>query len=129
MADEAIKTSCARVSVTKLAACPFPSPIVEVRGTADTFKPGNLYWIKGTYTLASRDRGALAAFVSAMDAIDGKSAYLKVQTTAVNKGDCEFTLFLPMTYRGWPHVSFYPAEGGEVFGGIYFGTADSVLKR
>ncbi len=26
----------------------------EVRGTASTFKPGNLYVVKGTYKLASR---------------------------------------------------------------------------
>ena len=34
-----------------------------------------------------------------------------------------------MTYRGWPHISFYPADGGNGFGGIYFGTGDSVLKE
>ena len=38
------------------------------------------------------------------------------------------TLILPMSCRGWPHVSFYPAGGGESFGGNYFGTGDSVLK-
>ena len=38
--------------------------ILEVRGTADTFAPGNLYWIKGTYTLASHDQAMLAAFTS-----------------------------------------------------------------
>ena len=30
-------------------------------GTADTMTPGNIYWIKGTYTLASHDRATLAA--------------------------------------------------------------------
>lgn len=34
-----------------------------------------------------------------------------------------------MSYRGWPHVSFYPADGGSGFGGNYFGTGDSVLKK
>ena len=34
-----------------------------------------------------------------------------------------------MSCRGWPHVSFYPAEGGGSFGGNYFGTGDSVLKQ
>ncbi len=38
-------------------------------------------------------------------------------------------LEMPMTVRGWPHVSFYPADGGEGFGGVYFGTGDSVLKK
>jgi hypothetical protein len=36
--------------------------IVEVRGTADTIAPGNIYWIKGTYALASHDRAMSAAF-------------------------------------------------------------------
>jgi beta-lactamase regulating signal transducer with metallopeptidase domain len=103
--------------------------ILEVRGTADTFAPGNLYWIKGSYTLASHDRAALAAYVTARDAADGTGTSLKVQSTVVNRGDGTFTLFLPMAYRGWPHVSFYPAEAGVVFGGNYFGTGDSVLKR
>jgi beta-lactamase regulating signal transducer with metallopeptidase domain len=103
--------------------------ILAVRGTADTFSPDNLYWIKGTYTLASHDRAMLAAFVTAKDAEHGKGTYLKVQTIVVNQGDGTFALFLPMSFRGWPHVSFYPAGGGEDFGGNYFGTGDSVLRR
>ena len=34
-----------------------------------------------------------------------------------------------MSCEGWPHVSFYPSGGGEGFGGNYFGTGDSVLKK
>jgi hypothetical protein len=103
--------------------------ILEIRGTADNFAPGNLYEIKGTYTLASHDRATLAAYITAMDADNGTSASHKAQTTVVNKGDGTFTLHLPMSHRGWPHVSFYPADGGSDFGGNYFGTGDSVLKR
>jgi hypothetical protein len=103
--------------------------IVEVRGTAEKFAPGNIYWIKGKYRLASHDRAMLAAFTTAKDAADGTGPYLKVQTTVVTRGKGTFTLFLPMSCRGWPHVSFYPADGGEDFGGNYFGTGDSVLKR
>ncbi len=103
--------------------------IVEVRGTADTLTPGNIYRIKGTYTLASHDRAMLAAFTTARDAADGRGPYLKVQTTAVTRGTGTFTLFLPMSCRGWPHVSFYPADVGQSFGGSYFGTGDSVLKQ
>ena len=36
---------------------------------------------------------------------------------------------LQITAPGWPHVSFYPTDGGESFGGVYFGTGDSVLKQ
>jgi beta-lactamase regulating signal transducer with metallopeptidase domain len=103
--------------------------IVEVRGTADTFASGNLYLIKGTYTVASHSRAKLSASITAMDAEHGRSTPLKVQSTVVNQGDGTFTLFLPMAHRGWPHVSFYPTNGGGDFGGNYFGTGDSVLKR
>ena len=41
--------------------------IVEVRGTVDTFATGNIYWIKGTYTLASHDKAELQASVTVMD--------------------------------------------------------------
>jgi len=103
--------------------------ILEVRGTAETFTPNNTYLIKGTYTLASHDRAMLAAYITALDAANGKSASLGVQTTVVDQGNGTFTLHLPMSCRGWPHVSFYPADGGGDFGGNYFGTGDSVLKR
>jgi beta-lactamase regulating signal transducer with metallopeptidase domain len=103
--------------------------IQSVRGTADKIAPGNIYWIRGTYQLASRSRASLSAYVTAQNVGQGTNVpTLAVQTTTVNKGEGSFTLYLPTTYRGWPHVSFYPAEGGEVFGGIYFGTGDSALK-
>jgi beta-lactamase regulating signal transducer with metallopeptidase domain len=103
--------------------------IVEVRGTARTFEPGNIYRIKGTYTLASHDRAQLSAFTTAKEAKDATGPVWKIQTTTVNRGKGTFELFLPMSVNGWPHVSFYPADGGEGFGGIYFGTGDSVLKK
>jgi beta-lactamase regulating signal transducer with metallopeptidase domain len=103
--------------------------VTEVRGTATTFEAGNIYWIKGNYTLASHDRAMLAAYVTATDAENGTGPSLKIQTTVVEKGTGAFTLYLPMLCRGWPHVSFYPTKGGSDFGGNYFGTGDSVLKR
>jgi beta-lactamase regulating signal transducer with metallopeptidase domain len=129
--------------------------IQEVRGTADMFTPGNIYWIKGTYTLASRDRAILLASITVTDwaeimrpldlavrsdsidpskatgAVPGRATgvELKVQRTVVNRGTGTFTLFLPMSYRGLPHVSFYSFENGEGFGGNYFGTGNSVLNQ
>ena len=103
--------------------------IDEIHGTAETFVPGNKYLIKGTYTLGSHDRAALSAFTTAADAANGRSPIQEIQTTAVKQGKGTFTLILPMSCRGWPHISFYPAEGGSSFGGNYFGTGDSVLKK
>jgi hypothetical protein len=104
--------------------------ISEVRGTAQTFEPGNIYRIKGTYTLASHDRAQLSAFTTAKEAKDGTGPVWKVQTTTVNRGKGTFELFFPMKVRGWPHLSFYPAgKAAGSFGDIYFGMGDSVLKE
>lgn len=103
--------------------------IAEVRGTAASFSPGNIYRIKGTYTLASHDRAMLAAYTTARESKDGTSTSYKVQSTLVDKGTGAFTLILPMNCPGWPHVSFYPVGGGSGFGGNYFGTGESTLKQ
>ena len=101
----------------------------EVRGTAETFEPGNIYFIKGTYTLASHDKATLAAYTTAMDAENAKGYSFKAQTMVVDQKQGKFTLFLPMSCRGWPHVTFYPAGGGSDFGGNYIGTGESTLKK
>lgn len=103
--------------------------IDEIRGTAATFEPGNKYWIKGTYRLQSRDQAAISAFTTAKNSAEGTSPIQSIQTTTVSRGAGTFTLCLPMSVLGWPHVSFYPADGGEGFGGVYFGTGDSVLLQ
>ena len=104
--------------------------IDEVRGTADRFAPNNTYLIKGRYTLASHDRAKLSASITAVEAALARSRPLETQSTVVDRGEGRFTLVLPMSHRGLPHLSFYPAErGGSDFGGNYFGTGDSVLKQ
>jgi len=103
--------------------------ITAVYGPTSRFTPGGAYWIDGTYTLASRDRASLLASVTARNAGDGRTSIARGQTMFVKRGSGTFTLKLPMPYDGWPHVSFYPAGGGEGFGGVYFGTGDSVLKH
>ena len=108
--------------------------ITEVKGTAETMAPGNIYLVRGTYKLTSHERASLSVFTTAKyvvgpgEFVMGSNA-LKVQTTSVTKGEGTFTLYLPMTGDGFPHVSFYPAQGGGDIGGTYFGTGDSVLKR
>jgi beta-lactamase regulating signal transducer with metallopeptidase domain len=103
--------------------------VLEVRGTAKTFEPGNKYWIRGTYVLHSHEKAQLSAYTTAKDAANATSPTQESQTQLVDRGSGNFVLVLPMSYRGWPHVSFYPADGGDGFGGTYFGTDDSVLKK
>jgi hypothetical protein len=102
--------------------------ITEVHGTAGTFAPGNIYWIKGTYALASHDKAVLLAATTAADSRFGTGNTFTVQQAFVERGTGAFALFLLMSCQGWPHVSFYPSEGGD-FGGTYFGTGEFVLKK
>jgi hypothetical protein len=103
--------------------------ILEVRGTAETFQPGHIYWIRGTYKLGSRDEAGLSAYTTAKHAKDGTGSSYRAQSMAIERGEGTFTLFLPMACEGWPHVSFYPRGNGSSFGGNYFGTGETVLKK
>ena len=71
----------------------------------------------------------ISAFTTAKKTEDGTGPIQSEQTKQINGGEAAFTLILPMSVEGWPHVSFYPADNGGDFGGIYFGTGDSVLKK
>ena len=103
--------------------------INEIRGDAKTFEPGNNYLIQGRYKLHSHPEAQLSAFTTAKEAKDGVGPIQSIQTQKISKGEADFTIILPMTVRGWPHLSFYNTKSGEGFGGIYFGTGDSVLKE
>jgi beta-lactamase regulating signal transducer with metallopeptidase domain len=105
--------------------------IDEVIGTADKFEAGNMYIIKGTYRLNSEKDAMLTAYVT----VDGgKVAELRVpdqqtQKMMVEQGEGRFSLIYYMWQDGWPHLSFYPNNGGSWIGTVYFGTGDTVLKR
>ena len=95
--------------------------IVEVRGPSDTITVGNTYEVRGTYKLASRDKAMLAVYVT----VDGNKPHeshpdLPNQRMIVGKGQGSFTLKFRMWTEGQPHVSFYPAKGGQGFATRYF---------
>jgi hypothetical protein len=100
--------------------------ITEVRGTSKDMQSG-ICRISGVYELASQESATLAASVTASNAEDGRGHWNSAQKTDVGKGRGEFTLMLPVSIKGWPHVSFY-ADGRSI-GGIYVGTGDGVLQR
>ena len=108
--------------------------IEEVSGTSDTMTEGNMYVVKGTYKLASAKRAILAAYTTA-NANDARAMQMqsipdmKTQRVVADQGEGQFKLIFYMWYNGNPHVSFYPAEGGSDFGGVYFGTGDSVWRE
>jgi hypothetical protein len=101
--------------------------IDEIRGTSNTFSAGNVYVITGSYKLSSHGAATLSANTTAHGQTNGISSGLQVQHLDVRRGSGTFRLALPMWYDDWPHVSF-SEEGHESFGGVYFGTGDTVNK-
>ena len=95
--------------------------ITEVRGPSDTISVGNTYEVRGTYKLASHDNAMLAAYVT-IDASAPHTSHpdLPNQRMIVEKGEGSFTLRFHVWHDGKPHVSFYPAKGGNSFAATYF---------
>jgi hypothetical protein len=95
----------------------------EVRGTSDRLSAGNTYEVKGRYKLVTHDEAELA--INVMVNRDGAGSggshtALLDQKTKVAKGEGRFTLKFQMWGDGNPHVSFYPAHGGQSFASAYF---------
>jgi beta-lactamase regulating signal transducer with metallopeptidase domain len=107
--------------------------IDEVHGTSDTITAGNLYIVKGSYHLASEKSATLAAFVTD-NGSDPQGRQMqniptqRTQSMTTDQGSGRFTLIVYLWYEGNPHISFYPANGGNSFGGVYFGTGASTWK-
>ena len=93
-----------------------------VQGPSEKYVAGNTYEVSGTYKLTSRNKAMLAAFVTS-SAADGPEIPHEIsaeQKMIVSKGEGKFTLRFHMFHKGDPHVSFYPADGGNSLGGVYF---------
>jgi beta-lactamase regulating signal transducer with metallopeptidase domain len=103
--------------------------ITEVVGTADTMTAGNAYIVRGTYQLTSAQKATLAAFVTDRQPERKGTPVQKTQSMLIAQGEGRFSLILYMWNDGYPHVSFYPAEGGSSLANVYFGTGDSLLTR
>ena len=84
----------------------------------------SLIAVSGDYELDSQDEATLAFYITASDPTNGRTKTDPQQRIQVKKGKGTFTLVHPHPYPGLPHVSYYPSKGGEVFGGIYFGTKE-----
>jgi Tetratricopeptide repeat len=100
--------------------------ISDIHGTASTFTPGNIYCIKGNYTLTSQETARLAASSTAKYASQGIIAWAKNQTVNIAKGAGPFTLYFPVSVEGLPHLIMYGKGGG--FNDVYFGTSDTLKK-
>ena len=101
--------------------------IQEIRGTADTIRPGGIYVATGTYTLESKPEADLSLFVTTTNRVATKVD--AQQTMHVKRGRGTFRLVKQMTENGYPHLTFYTRDTGQGFGGIYFGQGQSVLRE
>src|SRR5262249_38423156 len=100
--------------------------IKEVRSTSKDLRSG-ICRITGTYNLASEGPITLAASVTASDPENGKGPWNTAQRMDITKGKGSFTLLLPISVKGSPHVSFYTKSAS--IGGVYFSDPVPVASR
>jgi hypothetical protein len=93
--------------------------ITSVRGDRAHLEPGGNYLVQGHYTLASADAASLALFCTT-DGSSGSTPVTQNQEIKITRGSQDF-LLSEIACDGWLHLSFYPADGGNSLGGIYFG--------
>jgi hypothetical protein len=83
--------------------------------------------VTADYELANADRALIALHITSMKDTSGTRNAAE-QSKQITRGKGTVTLHHPATYEGMPHVSFYPSpQGGQAFGGIYFGTKDEAF--
>lgn len=99
--------------------------ITSVRGTSKYIRVGAYYQISGTYTLAGFSSALLATYVTSINW--SRTTGIPQQHMRVARGSGKFTLILPMTSVGWPHLAFYPVGWTTDSDTHYFGTGDAVL--
>lgn len=80
--------------------------------------------VTADYELASEDVAKISLFITSSQNI-GRVAAATTQSQTIRKGRGTVVLHHPDTYEGMPHVSFYPAKGGNGLGGVYFSTGPS----
>jgi beta-lactamase regulating signal transducer with metallopeptidase domain len=94
--------------------------ITSVSSTGPNLGVGHTIRVQGTYTLASRPDALLMLFLTADSPTVGATApTADTQRQPITKGHGTFSLVLPISAAGSPHVSFYPTNG-SAFGGVYF---------
>ena len=96
--------------------------IGSVRGDRSSFEVGGRYTVTGTYRLGSTDRATLAVYVTNGN-VTGDNRII------VAKGDGPFSLTFQIEATGYPHVSFYPVPSGNGFGGVYFGSGETLYAK
>jgi hypothetical protein len=101
--------------------------ITNFQGTARTVMSKEIYAVEGTYTLGSRDEAEIAFFATVPNS--GPTPVDPLQKMRVKRGSGRFHLERKAEPDGYLHVSFYPVDKGNGFGGVYFGQEPWILRN
>ena len=95
--------------------------VTSVESDRKGFEIGGVYRVSGEYILGSRAACTIAVFGTTQNVQPDATLGIEYIKPA-SKGTAKFSLTFKLIGDCWPHVSFYPAEGGNGLGGIYFGS-------
>lgn len=101
--------------------------IKEVKASSSSFEIGETVTVRGIYTLKSYADAKISIFVT-QTVGDGKSEVSPGQQLRIKEGIGEFELSIEIRHEGYLHVTFYPADGGSGFGGVYFGKSKQMKE-
>jgi hypothetical protein len=93
--------------------------IEQVLATSAKLEAGAKVVVRGHYQLASAAKARLGLFVTHRSPA-GPDHSAPSQIKPIERTGGSFELSCEITYPGNLHVSFYPATGGEAFGGVFF---------
>jgi hypothetical protein len=106
--------------------------IDEVLATSPDFGVGDRVLVRGHYRLASAAAATLGLFVTHLHAEPMShptgDSVSDSQTARAEGATGTFELSCAIAYPGTVHVSFYPASGGDSFGGVYFAGRDGAAR-
>ena len=87
--------------------------VTEFRGTSPHIEEGESYRVTGTYVLDSQDDAMLHVYAT-------NGEVKSKQGPVVLRGNGAFVREFTLKKIGDLHVNYYPSDGGEGFGGIYY---------
>jgi hypothetical protein len=94
--------------------------IDQVLASSPKLGVGDKVIVRGHYLLASASKATIGFCATHASPTTTDDPVSQSQTTNAKSPAGSFELYGEITYAGALHISFYPAAGGEAFGGVYF---------
>ena len=102
--------------------------VEQVLSSSGQITAGATLTVRGKYALGSREAAWLYLGVTATTSDGATTKVGPHQRSEVPLGEGDFELRLVVPGPGYPHVTFYDVATGKPFGGLYFGSGDSLLR-